>query len=763
MAKPKIRFKGYTDDWEQRKLGKLVDRVTRKNQDLVSELPLTISAQYGLIDQNEFFDKRVASKDVSGYYLIENGEFAYNKSTSTDAPWGAVKRLDRYENGVLSTLYIVFGIKENNPVDSDFLVSYYSTNLWHKGIHEIAAEGARNHGLLNIAPADFFETELTMPQDIEEQKKIGKYFEELERLITLHQRKCEETKKLKKYMLQKMFPQNGQTVPEIRFAGFTDAWEQRKLGEVFKEYSEKGHTELPTLTIIQGGGTVKREDSDRNLMYDETNLSNYKMVRKDDFIVHLRSFEGGLEKASLDGIISPAYHTFHSDEADSRFYYPYFRSFEFIKHKLVPHVYGIRDGRSIDIEGMKSIEIPYTSLSEQRKIGDYLELLDHLITLHQRKNIYFYEKVTLVWEQRKLGEIASSFEYGLNAAAKEYDGENKYIRITDIDDNTHEFLTYNLTSPDIDLTDVENYKLAEGDILFARTGASVGKSYIYRDSDGLVYYAGFLIRARIREEYDAEFVFQSTLTDKYNKYIAVTSQRSGQPGVNAQEYSEFEIRVPEKEEQTKIGTYFHNLDHLITLHQCKCHLLLKLLHNDWEQRKLGDLVGIYDGVHQTPDYQDSGIMFLSVENIATLKSEKYISEEAFERDYNVYPEKGDILMTRIGDVGTTNVVETAEKVAFYVSLALLKPNGIDSYFLSNAMKTNDFQKGLRERTLVTAIPQKINKDEIGKINIFITNNDEEQKKIGAYFSSLDHLITLHQHKCEQLQSMKKFMLQNMFV
>ena len=385
MENPKIRFKGYTKDWEQRKLGDLVDRVTRKNQDLVSELPLTISAQYGLIDQNEFFDKRVASKDVSGYYLIENGEFAYNKSTSTDAPWGAIKRLDRYENGVLSTLYIVFGIKENNPVDSDFLVSYYSTNLWHKGIHEIAAEGARNHGLLNIAPADFFETRLMIPQDIEEQKKIGKYFIELEALITLHQRKCEQTKKLKKYMLQKMFPQNGAKVPEIRFDGFTYDWEQRKLGEVFKEYSEKNHTELPALTIIQGGGTVKREDSDRNLMYDESNLSNYKMVRKDDFIVHLRSFEGGLEKSALDGIVSPAYHTFHSDVADSRFYYPYFRSHEFIKHKLVPHVYGIRDGRSIDIDGMKIIEIPYTSMEEQRQIGDYLESLDHLITLHQRK------------------------------------------------------------------------------------------------------------------------------------------------------------------------------------------------------------------------------------------------------------------------------------------------------------------------------------------------------------------------------------------
>ena len=198
---PEIRFDGYTYDWEQRKLGDLVNRITRKNQDLVSELPLTIPAQYGLIDQNEFFDKRVASKDVSGYYLIENGEFAYNKSTSTDAPWGAIKRLDRYENGVLSTLYIVFGIKENNLVDSDFLVSYYSTNLWHKGIHEIAAEGARNHGLLNIAPADFFETKLMIPQDIEEQKKIGKYFEELDHLITLHQRQTDFYKKTSFYFI----------------------------------------------------------------------------------------------------------------------------------------------------------------------------------------------------------------------------------------------------------------------------------------------------------------------------------------------------------------------------------------------------------------------------------------------------------------------------------------------------------------------------------------------------------------------------------
>ena len=184
--------------------------------------------------------------------------------------------------------------------------------------------------------------------------------------------------------------------------------------------------------------------------------------------------------------------------------------------------------------------------------------------------------------------------------------------------------------------------------------------------------------------------------------------------------------------------------------------------DDWEQRKLGEIVDIYDGVHQTPDYQDSGIMFLSVENISTLRSNKYISLEAFERDYKVYPEKGDILMTRIGDIGTTNVVENTEKVAFYVSLALLKAKTTNPYFLSNAMKNEVFQKELRQRSLLTAIPQKINKDEIGKTDISITVNPEEQEKIGEYFKNIDYLITLHQRKCEETKKIKKYMLQNMF-
>ena len=174
---------------------------------------------------------------------------------------------------------------------------------------------------------------------------------------------------------------------------------------------------------------------------------------------------------------------------------------------------------------------------------------------------------TDAWEQRKLGEISESFEYGLNAAATEYDGKHKYIRITDIDDSTHLFIQDNLTSPDIDFSTADDYLLQAGDVLFARTGASVGKTYIYRRSDGDLYFAGFLIRAKIKSDYDADFVFQNTLTDSYDSYIRITSQRSGQPGVNAQEYANFALSVPSLAEQKKIGAYFSHLDSLITLHQ----------------------------------------------------------------------------------------------------------------------------------------------------------------------------------------------------
>ena len=382
---PSIRFYGFDNDWEQRKLGDIVERVVRKNTNNESSLPLTISAQYGLVDQITYFNNRVASRDVSNYYLVLNGEFAYNKSTSDGFPFGAVKRLDLYEKGVLSTLYIVFSIKNQSEIDSDYLTVFFDTDRWHKGVSERAAEGARNHGLLNISADDFFDIDIFLPRHKEEQVAIGSYLRHLDHLITLRQRKFEKLTNVKKSMLKKMFPQNGSSYPAVRFNGFTDPWEQRRFGDVFEEYSEKNRAELPPLTIVQGSGTIRRDESERALQYDKASLPSYKAVHEGDFIVHLRSFEGGLEKANSQGIVSPAYHTFRGEGIDSRFYYAYFRSKKFIDTDLKPHVYGIRDGRNIDIEGMKTIEIPFTSYPEQRLIGDAIGAINTLITLHQRE------------------------------------------------------------------------------------------------------------------------------------------------------------------------------------------------------------------------------------------------------------------------------------------------------------------------------------------------------------------------------------------
>ena len=370
--------------------------------------------------------------------------------------------------------------------------------------------------------------------------------------------------------------------PKIRFKGFTKDWEQRKLGDVFKEYSEKNHTELSALTIIQGGGTVKREDSDRNLMYDTSNLSNYKMVRKDDFIVHLRSFEGGLEKSSLDGIISPAYHTFHSDMADSRFYYPYFRSYEFIKHKLVSHVYGIRDGRSIDIDGMKTIEIPYTSIEEQRKIGDYLDCLDHLITLHQRKceqtkNLkkYMLQKMfpqngakvpeirfngfTHDWEQRKFSELyARSSEKNDGSI-----GMDKNITVAtmqfknDVKVSTTEYLkTY--------------YTFKLGDIAFEGHQSKEFRYGRFVENDignGIVSHIFAVFRPI--QEYDLYFWKYAINNETLMQRILARSTKAStmMHDLVTNDFLNETFLVPSVKEQKQIGAFLNKLDNIITLHQ----------------------------------------------------------------------------------------------------------------------------------------------------------------------------------------------------
>ena len=368
----------------------------------------------------------------------------------------------------------------------------------------------------------------------------------------------------------------------------TPAWEQRKLGELFEEHSEKDRDDLPALTIIQGGGTVHRDESNRNLQFDRNSLSNYKVVDTGDFIVHLRSFEGGLEKATCCGLVSPAYHIFRGKNVDSDFYYLYFRSKRFIDADLKPHVYGIRDGRSIDIEGMKTIFIPWTNLAEQRRIGAFFDHLDSLITLHQRK----YDKLCVLkksmldkmfpkggslypeirfagftdpWEQRKLGELYQKNDERNTDGL----GSERTLSVAS--------MTFNSAGNGADDSSLPNYKrLRLGDIAFeghTNKEFAYGRFVLNDAGNGIMSPRFTCLRPIVEQEYSFWKYFIHS--EKVMRPILVNSTKSGtmMNELVVEDFLKQEILVPSLPEQRRIGAFFDRLDSLITLHQRKLELL----------------------------------------------------------------------------------------------------------------------------------------------------------------------------------------------
>ena len=397
------------------------------------------------------------------------------------------------------------------------------------------------------------------------------------------------------------------------------------------------------------------------------------------------------------------------------------------------------------------------------------------------------------WEQRKLGNALISLQNNTLARAdlSNETGLAKNVHYGDVLIKFGEVLDVSkaqlpMIADEKILTKYKASFLQNGDVIVADTAedTTVGKcSEIVGLNDEVVLSGLHTIPYRPVEKFAAGYLGYYLNSSTYHNQLIPLMQGIKVTSISKSAMQDTDIVYPKsKEEQAKIGVYFRNLDHLITLHQRKCDNLKKIkkamlekmfpkngnsvpdvrfkgFTDDWEQRKLRDKVGIYDGVHQTPKYQDGGIMFLSVENIATLHSSKYISEEDFKRDYKVYPQENDILMTRIGDVGTTNVVTDNGLKAYYVSLALLKYRSTNPFFLSNAIQSDYVQNGLANRTLKTAIPMKINKDEIGKVDVMLPTSTDEQVQIGTYFRNLDNLITLHQRKADT----KKLLTGKIFV
>ena len=379
-------------NWKEVELKNYFSRLTRKNDEENTNV-LTISAQHGLISQQEFFNKSIASEDKSNYFLLERGDFAYNKSYSAGYPFGVVKSLEKYDKGIVSPLYICFKRTIENKCP-DYFLQYFEAGSANKEICSVAQEGARNHGLLNISTEDFFKIKIVVPP-LAEQQKIAKILCKQDKIISLKQKLLEQKQQQKKWLMQKLM-------------------------------------EIP-----------------------HTNADCE-------------------EKILLGGVV-------------------------------------------IDKSG---------------------------------------------WKKCRLVDIAEGFEYGMNSASKNFDGKNKYIRITDINDESYKFENKDIVSPCGKIE--EKYKVKEGDILFARTGASTGKSYLYNIEDGDLYFAGFLIRVHIKDA-NPYLIFSQTLTSKYSNWLKIMSVRSGQPGINAEELKNLSVFLPSFPEQKIIAQVLSTADKEIAL------------------------------------------------------------------------------------------------------------------------------------------------------------------------------------------------------
>ena len=370
--RPKLRFPGFDEPWRVERLSDFADRVTRKNSKNETDLPLTISSKDGLVDQVSYFNKTVASKDMSGYYLLKNGEFAYNKSYSVGYDFGSIKRLDRYPMGALSTLYICFALKKH---DSDFIKAYFDSLKWYREIYMISAEGARNHGLLNVPTDEFFDTKHYLPENTEEQRKIADFLITLERRIEAQQSLVDNLKKYKRGVVDGIFSR------KLNFS-YPQTWAELEISELFMPISDKGYSDKIVLTIVQGEGTMPRDSVDRRIAYDKSTISSYKRVLPNDFILHLRSFEGGLEIVNEEGVVSPAYTILRArNEIIPLFFYTFFRSYWFINSKLRISVEGIRDGKSINMNTFWHIKVPVPSIEEQRHISALISSIDNRIKI----------------------------------------------------------------------------------------------------------------------------------------------------------------------------------------------------------------------------------------------------------------------------------------------------------------------------------------------------------------------------------------------
>lgn len=379
-------------EWEMIKLNNISRHITEKNKDMKYNETYTNSATQGIIKQTDYFDKQISNADnIDGYYIVRQNDYVYNPRISVSAPCGPISKSHFSETGIMSPLYTVFRLNDEYG-NNDYIEHYFKSSFWHRYMSSVANYGVR-HDRMNITNEDLFNMPIPFPP-LPEQQKIAEILSTQDKLIELYERKIEQLKTLKKGYLQKMFPKKGCKYPELRFKGFTEPWEQRKLGEVTQRVQgNDGRMSLPTLTISAGSGWLDQRDRfSANIAGKEQ--QNYTLLHKGEL-----SYNHGNSKLAKYGtvfslrtheeaLVPRVYHSFKvTEKADSDFI-EYVFATKFPDKELSKLISsGARmDGLlNINYDEFMGIKIIMPSIEEQQQIGAYFRNLDNLITLHQHK------------------------------------------------------------------------------------------------------------------------------------------------------------------------------------------------------------------------------------------------------------------------------------------------------------------------------------------------------------------------------------------
>lgn len=374
---PILRFHGFEGEWEVKTLGEVASKVNRRNRNLEVSRILTNSATEGVIDQEEYFDRSIAVKEnTDNYHIVELGDFVYNPRISVSAPVGPIS-MNKVGRGIMSPLYTIFKFHSGHI---PFYEQYFKTNIWHSYLKGIANFGAR-FDRMNITTEGFFKMPLLLPS-LAEQNKIASCLSAVEGAISSQEKKVEALKAHKRGLMQLLFPLPGETTPRLRFPGFTGEWKYVNGNELFKPISNKNHnSDLPILALTQDQGAVPREKINYNVVVSDKSVAGYKVVEIDDFIISLRSFQGGIEYSRYKGLCSPAYIILRKTDKSlsSDFYRIYFKSFNYIQ-ELNKNLEGIRDGKMISYQQFSDIKLPLPSILEQQKIAECITALDDVIS-----------------------------------------------------------------------------------------------------------------------------------------------------------------------------------------------------------------------------------------------------------------------------------------------------------------------------------------------------------------------------------------------